>query len=161
MRAGRASVLCVVLAACSYDWTPGSAPTDASTESSSDGGGGADAPPTDGAGVDSPVAEAGADVAEEPPSCAELEGEVTQDFAAAVSCTPSTSACTVTTTNECGCTVVLGASGQATTTYEGAVASLKSSSCPLGCSGSCGPTPTPGQCVVADATAVTYACQQD
>ncbi|HEY8086209.1 MAG TPA: hypothetical protein VIF09_00140 [Polyangiaceae bacterium] len=164
MRDGRAALLCVVLAACSYDWSPGSAPRDASADGASDGGGGSDAlSGTDAPGIDSLAVEAGGDVVDEPPSCAQLEAQVAQAFTAAVACTPTATPppCKATTTDACGCTVVLAEQGAATGNYQSAVSALKGSSCALGCTGSCGPAPKPGFCIVADASAVTYACSQN
>ena len=78
------------LAACSYDWSPGAAPRDASADGAPDGGGGDDAlSGTDAPGLESPAVETGVDVVEEPPSCAQLEADVAQAFTAAIACTPT------------------------------------------------------------------------
>ncbi len=166
MRDGRAALLCVVVAGCSYDWSTGGA--DASPDALTDVG--ADIPVAQDAAAeaDAPGADAAGDavvdVTEEPPTCAQLLAAVEQAFAAAIVCQSGAEACLTTVLNQCGCTVVVESpdmNGSPTVAYEAAVKQLQmNTSCPLGCSGTCDSMPQTGLCVVSEAGASTLACSQ-
>jgi hypothetical protein len=162
MRDGRAALLCIVLAGCSYDWSPGRgvASGDAAADAPHEGAASTDAATgSDGGGVDAAGNDAIIDVIAEPPSCAELQSQVQQTLGAALACVPTAQPCTTVVEDACLCQVVVGAANQATTNYENAVSAWKGSGCPLGCT-SCGAAPQQGLCIVSDAGAATYACAQ-
>jgi hypothetical protein len=173
MRDGRAALLCVLLAACSYDWAPGAAGTPA------DGGGDAEAgvvdahdtdaasdapaPAVDAPGVDSPgpadapVVDVVAEV-----DCAALQNAVQAALPPALTCQgepPDPTACTTAVQDPCKCTLYVGAAGAATSSYENAVKALQDSGCTLDCSGTC-PVAQKSLCLVTDAGGQQYACYE-
>lgn len=164
MRHRLAALLCVAVAACSYDWTVGASAVDAG--GSADGGvdgaaPGPDAAQNDANGEDVVAPDAMGDGA--PVDCNALETKIQQDLPPALACTNGASnPCTTTVSNECGCTVVLGNGDlNAVTAYGDDVNEFTAAHCPrpVWCPSSC-PTVQTGLCVVADATANTDACQQ-
>jgi hypothetical protein len=167
----RRAVLALLLAGCSYDWAvSGTSPADS----------GRDAPP-----VDAPVSDvtdaAPVDAVAEPPAddsptdaadggdagacspnvdaagCQQLLQTAMNALPSALACMP-TMTCTIQVADWCGCPVYL-ANGTSTAymTFVNAVSNFDSACCRPTIS--CGTCPPAGsQCIVADATAQTYAC---
>jgi len=163
MRHRLAGVLCIAVAACSYDWTVGAAAVDggASADGGMDGAApGPDAAQSDASGEDVVAPDAAGDGAAV--DCSALETKIQQDLPPALACTNGgSSPCTTTVNNECGCTVVLGNGNlNAVTAYSNDVTQFTAAHCPHPwCPSSC-PTVQTGLCVVADAAANADACQQ-
>jgi hypothetical protein len=168
----RRAVLALLLVGCSYDWA-------VRDTSPADGGG--DAPPvdapvsdvTDGAPVDtvaepptdgSPTDNAGgSDVDACPPTvdaaeCQQLLQTAMNALPPALACMPTMS-CTIQVADWCGCPVyVANGTSPAYMAFVNAVSDFDSACChsTIDCGDTCPPTST--YCVVADATAQTYAC---
>ena len=144
--------LVVATAGCSYDWT-----RTPETDGGHDGGaidataGDADASPADAMVVDSARTDSA------PPDCMSLLASIASERAMAKTCTlPNPSACTTTSTDECGCTQVID---QRKTAYDNAVAAYAAASCPRpGNCSTCG-TAIQGRCIVADG-GPALACSQ-
>ena len=168
MRDGRAALLCVLLAACSYDWTPGSGATpedaghdaDAGLVDGHDGAAATDAPAVDATGQDATgPSDAVVDVVGEP-DCAALQNAVQAALPGALYCKgtppPDPTACTTAVQDPCGCTLYVGEPGAAVTDYQNAVKALKDSGCTIAC-GTC-PATQKGLCIISDAGGQQYAC---
>jgi hypothetical protein len=168
----RRAVLALLLTGCSFDWAVSSTPpTDA----------GRDAPPvdapvsdvTDAAPVDavteppaddSPTdAAGGSDVDACPPSvdaagCQQLLQTAQNALPPALACMPTMS-CTIQVQDWCGCPVYLGeGTTPAYMAFVKAVNDFDSACCrsTIACGDTC--PPAGNECIVADATAQTYAC---
>lgn len=164
MRHRLAALLCIAVAACSYDWTVGASAVDGgvSADAGVDGAApGPDAAQNDASGQDVGAPDAIGDGATV--DCNALEMQVQQDLPPALACTNGgPNPCTTTVNDECGCTVVLGnADPNAVTAYDDDVTRFTAAHCPrpVWCPSSCATVQT-GLCVIADATANTDACQQ-
>lgn len=165
MRRGLLLTAVLPVAACSYDWAvaKGGPGADAGADVSVgvDAAPGTDAPSD--MGVDAappneaaPPADAPSEVASD---CASLEAQLTASRALAIQCVPtSTSACSTTITDECGCPVVVG-DGQSTKAmqYAALAAAYVQQSCPR--PSWCGTCMTPNLhlCIAVDGGA-SYAC---
>jgi len=167
MRRGLPLLLAPLLGGCSYDWTGGArgvavdagpdvavladaAGVDAPVESSTDASVPMDASPP----VDAATDTQGVD-------CAALEASLATARAQAVKCVSSTTACSTTVINECGCQVAVGdAQSTQVATYQGLVQQFAQASCPRPSWCATCVAPTLYLCIVADAGGNQYACYQ-
>jgi len=97
-------------------------------------------------------------------SCSALEADVVAKRTAAIACVTPAEACIATVTDACGCEVFVGmpaGAGGATASYVAAVAALKGSGCPLGCTTAC--VTVPGSLCLTNSTGsgmTVTACSQ-
>ena len=148
------ATLVVASAACSYDWTTMPV-TDGGHDASVGDAMIGDASTSDAIGDTSTADTAPVDTG--PPSCATLLANIANERAMAKTCTlPNTMVCTTTTTDECGCPVVID---QRKTAYDNAVAAYAAAQCPRpGYCSTCG-TAVTLRCIVFDG-GPTLACSQ-
>lgn len=141
------ATLVVVSAACSYDWTTTPVTDGGHDASTTDATPTGDATTGDASASDAIGDTSSADTApvdSGPPTCATLLANVASERGMAKTCTlPDTMVCTTTTTDECGCPLVID---QRKTAYDNAVAAYAAAQCPR-----------PGYCSTCG-TAITMRC---